>query len=227
MIFIKGDKVKFIGDSDTHSLMFQNYLLTHENIFTLKDIDTEHNCNRYSIEEINYVWLLENEIEPIESVFQCNLNTRKYKIKNEEINMESEDKLKNLIKQWQHRKLEYLNKVYDEVEEAYIDYDQNVKDYISLVKRVEEAYKYYNDTHEGVKLEINGIVDKERKSRLISEETKKRIEKSKEAKKQQIELCNEMAKDAYYATSIYKDEENIKKILIEYDIIDENGKITV
>ena len=62
---------------------------------------------------------------------------------------------------------------------------------------------------------------------MISEETKKRIEESKEAKKQQIELCNEMAKDAYYAASIYKDEENIKKILIEYDIIDGNGKITV
>ena len=223
MPFIKGAKVKFIGNLDTQYLMFQNYLLTHENIFTLKDIDTKHNFNRYSIEEINYVWLLENEIELIEDYIQC----KKYKIKNEEINMESEDKLKNLIKQWQHRKLEYLNKIYDEVEEAYIDYDQNVKDYISLVKRVEEAYKYYNDTHEGVKLEINGIIDKERKSRLISEETKKRIEESKEAKKQQIELCNEMAKDAYYAASIYKDEENIKKILIEYDIIDGNGKITV
>lgn len=122
--------------------------------------------------------------------------------------------LRALIKQWYGRRLQYINETYDAVKESMIDNDKNVKDYIELVD-------FFNYTHEGANLEL---VDK---VKVITKETAEKIKESEKSRQKCISLADEISKDAFIAASIYQNEENIKKVLERYDIIDKDGKIIV
>lgn len=220
IIFIKGDKVKFIGNENAHIPFLSEYLKKYPNIFTISTWNGDYIITY----ELPQIYFRKDEFEVLE------LTTKKLqnlKEKNKEKNMESNDKLKTLLNQWKKRKIEFYIKTFDEVEEGFIDTDKNVKDYIKMIKKIEEEYKHFNDTHDDAKVELNTIMDKERKERLITAETRKNVKTTKEKKQRAIDYLDEIIADVYAASSIYENEENIKKVLIKYGIIDKDGSLII